>query len=301
MMKLAGHTMGTPEYTLREAMKLFSSLGLSGIEIIIARDGYNCAIPETATNEEVLAVRDMAEEIGISVSGITPYLNHFNDLNESVRQKECACLRRVIDMAELLGTKNIRIYGGKLLDGEKDHYAEKRQQLIRSMRECGDYAAKKGIFLNMENHFGTMTTTAAITAGIARDIAHPNVGILYDQANLAFFPAEEYGEAISLQKDYIRYVHCKDLVYKSGKPEKATFSEVSHVSEDERTVLSRIPGEGILKWPAIIDALADIGYEGWISLEYERRWHMNDLPDAAVGMRQGAAYIKSILEKRGLG
>ena len=106
MMKLAGHTMGTPEYTLREAMKLFSSLGLSGIEIIIARDGYNCAIPETATNEEVLAVRDMAEEIGISVSGITPYLNHFNDLNESVRQKECACLRRVIDRAELLGTSS---------------------------------------------------------------------------------------------------------------------------------------------------------------------------------------------------
>ena len=33
-MKIAGHTMGTPEYSLEEAVVLFSDLGFDGIEII---------------------------------------------------------------------------------------------------------------------------------------------------------------------------------------------------------------------------------------------------------------------------
>jgi sugar phosphate isomerase/epimerase len=53
MMKLAGHTMGTPEYTLQEAIRLFADIGLDGIEIIVANDGYPCAIPQDATDDEV--------------------------------------------------------------------------------------------------------------------------------------------------------------------------------------------------------------------------------------------------------
>lgn len=132
---------------------------------------------------------------------------------------------------------------------------------------------------------------------IVNAIDHPNVGVLYDQANLAFFPAEEYARAIDLQREKIYFVHCKDLVYRNGRPQKPRFSNVSHVDENERTVHSRIPGQGILDWPAILRKLKEIGYDGWISLEYERRWQQLDLPDASEGMPQGAGYIRSILEE----
>jgi sugar phosphate isomerase/epimerase len=142
-----------------------------------------------------------------------------------------------------------------------------------------------------------MTTTAARTAEILQAINHPNVGALYDQANIAFFPAEEYEEAIELQKGRIYYVHCKDLVYRGGVPTKPKFTRVSSVDESERTVHSRIPGEGILNWPAILKKLKQVGYDGWISLEYERRWQKIDLPDASVGMARGAEYIRNILKQ----
>lgn len=298
MMKIAGHTMGTPEYTLEEAIRLFKEIGLDGVEIIIAQDGYSCAIAQDADDEQVFAVRKLVEDAGLEVAGITPYLNQFNDLDEDVRAAECAALRRVIDMAELLGTKNIRIYGGKFLPGEEDPKNKKMLRLVQSMRECGDYAAEKGICLNMENHFGTMTLTAAGSAEIAEAIHRPNVGILYDQANLAFLPAEEYDEAIELQKKYIKYVHVKDLVYKNGS---AGFvcSEVAKVNEDERTVSSRVPGEGILDWKAILTKLKSVGYDGWLSLEYERRWHPQDLPDAAEGMKRGGAFVRNLLREIG--
>ena len=233
--------------------------------------------------------------MGLEVSGLTPYLNLFNSTDEDIRKKECESLKKVIDIADFLDAKNIRIYGGKFVDGEEDPDGKKLEQLVKSMRECGDYCSQFGIRLCMENHFGTMTTTAARTAEIVNIINHPNVGILYDQANIAFFHAEEYEEAIELQKDKIFYVHCKDLVYRDGKSQKPKFTMVSHINEEDRTVHSRIPGQGILNWPGILKRLKEIGYDGWLSLEYERRWQQLDLPEASVGMPIGAKYIKDIL------
>lgn len=295
MMKIAGHTMGCPEYTLPEAIGFFSSIGLDGIEIIVQTDGYRCALDLNADASEVAAVRKLLRESNLGVACLTPYLNLFNSVDEAERQADCERLRKVILLAEALGAPGIRIYGGKFVTGEMDENGFKLAQLVKSMRDCGEFAKSRKVKLCMENHFGTMTTTAARSAEIARLIDHPNVGILYDQANIAFFPAEEYGEAIRLLAGTIFHVHVKDLVYKKDAGQLVC-SEVSHIQESERTVSSRIPGEGILDWPSILGSLKNSGYDGWLSLEYERRWGNLDLPHAAEGMPRAFRYIKTIVD-----
>lgn len=42
-MKIAGHTMGTPEYTVTEAIALFHEIGADGAEIVV-QDGYRSGI-----------------------------------------------------------------------------------------------------------------------------------------------------------------------------------------------------------------------------------------------------------------
>ena len=281
--KLAGHTMATPEFDVFEALRFFKKLGLDGAEIVV-QTGYESGIPYEADDAFVRRVREEADALGIAVAATTPYLNRYNDLDEAVRQKEVAMLKRVIDMTRILGGGSIRIYGGAFQDEETDPDGAKLAQLVKSLWECGDYAAQYGIRLSIENHFGTMTTTAHRTMEVIKAIGHPNVGVLYDQANLAFFPAEEYEEALALQKDHIFYVHVKDLVYRGGKPQKFRSDSVSHISEEIRTVYSRFPGDGVLDWPAILRGLRDIGYDGWLSLEYERRWGKQDLPVATEGL-----------------
>lgn len=202
----------------------------------------------------------------------------------------------MILLAEALDAPSIRIYGGKFVTGEADPGGLKIAQLVKSMRECGEFSKAHNVKLCMENHFGTMTTTAAKSAEIARLIDHPNVGILYDQANIAFFPAEEFEEAIRLQAGKIFHVHVKDLVYREVAGQLVC-SEVSHIKESERTVSSRIPGEGILDWPSILGSLKKSGYDGWLSLEYERRWQTIDLPHASEGMPRAFRYIRKILDR----
>lgn len=291
-MKIAGHTMGTPEYTVTEAIELFRKIGLDGAEIVI-QDGYKSGIP-CDCNEKILAeVKQCAEANGIEIPCLTPYNSHFNSLDDNVRMAEIEGICKVIDACKYLGAHYIRIYAGNLVAGDTKDLKERLEKLIESMRYLGDQAAKNDVTLIIENHFNTMAVSAKESAELVKEINHPAVSILYDQANLTFTENEGYEEAISIQQEYVSYMHVKDLVFKEGVG--FTSSEVSHPDESERNVYTRIVGEGILAWPNILEKVKEKGYDGWLSLEYERRWHPDDIPDASIGMKKSAEYLKKIL------
>ena len=71
-------------------------------------------------------------------------------------------------------------------------------------------------------------------------------------------------------------------------------SHVARPDESERNVYTRIVGEGVIPWPEILRAVKARGYDGWLSLEYERRWHPDDIPDASIGMKRSLEYLRRI-------
>ena len=295
MYKIAGHTMGTPEYTVMEAIALFHKIGLDGAEIVV-QDDYKSGLPTVCSEELLRQVRACADENHIRIIALTPYNSHFNALDEGVRKTEIQAIERVIGYCEVLGARYIRIYGGNIAPGEeKEHWQEKHDKLVESMRYLGDKAREKGVTLVIENHFNTMTLTARQTADTIREIGHDNVKILYDQANLTFTCSEDYEEAIALQNGLVGHMHVKDLVFKGKNKAFVSSDDVSHPDEDSRNVITRIVGEGVLNWPAILKKMAETGYDGWLSLEYERRWHPDDIPDASIGMKKSADYLKTIV------
>lgn len=291
-MKIAGHTMGTPEYTVTEAIELFHKIGADGVEIVI-QDGYHSGLPRDCSEELLSEVKCCAEKNSVEIICLTPYNSYFNSLNETIRQKEIKDIKKVMDYCEYLGARYIRIYGGNLGAGDTDRIKEKREKLIESMRYLGRLAIEKGVTLVIENHFNTMAVSAEQSAALIREINCPAVRILYDQANLTFTENEGYQEAIAIQQQYVSYMHVKDLVFKEGVA--FVSSEVSHPDESERNVYTKIVGEGMIEWPEILNRVKEQGYDGWLSLEYERRWHPNDIPDASIGMKQSIDYLRTIL------
>lgn len=288
--KIAGHTMGTPEYTVLEAIGLFARIGLDGAEIVI-QDDYKSGLPTDCPKEMLDEVKAKAEEAGIQIIALTPYNSKFNSLDSEIRKTEKDEIRKVIGYAQYLGAKYIRIYAGNYAGNETDPDGRKWKYLIESMKELGDDAKKAGVTLVMENHFNTMTVSARRSMDAAVEIDHPAVGILYDQANLVFTLQEDYKTAIGIQMDKVRYVHVKDLKFKEGSIEFVS-DEVSHPKEEDRNVITRIVGEGSIDWPDILQMMYDRGYDGWLSLEYERRWHPDDIPDASIGMKKSAENLR---------
>ena len=291
-MKIAGHTMGTPEYTVTQAIELFRKIGIDGAEIVV-QDGYRSGISVACTREELDAVKACADKNHIEICCLTPYNSYFNDLDDTKRNAEISAISQVIDACAYLGAHFVRIYGGNLSAGDTFRLPEREAKLIESMLCLAERAAQANVTLVIENHFNTMCVSAKDSFRIVRKINHPNVKILYDQANLSFTGNEDYLHAISIQQSEVAYLHVKDLVFKEG----VAFSsdEVSHPDEAKRNVYTRIIGEGVIPWPEILKLIRAQGYDGWLSMEYERRWHPDDIPDASIGMKKGADYLKSIL------
>ena len=296
-MKLSGHTLGTPNLSIEQSLRLFHAANMDAAEIIWQND-YSAAIPENASESDIAQVRRLAQELGLQIACLTPYMTGINSLDRDERECNIERFVRCIRTAEQLDCHRIRVYAGSYLEGEANVRAAKWVCLVESLEQLGPIAQQAGVILCVENHFNTMTVTAADTATLMQAVNCPGVGILYDQANLTFTHSEPFLAAIDLQKAWIRHVHVKDLVF-TDPDKRFSASVVATVKPEERAVRSRVTGEGILDWLAILRGLETIGYDDYLSFEYEYRWHPQDLPDPAIGFRQSAQVVRAMLAKLG--
>jgi L-ribulose-5-phosphate 3-epimerase len=290
-MRLAGHTLGTPEQTVPEALALFAAAGLDAAEVIY-QDDYRSGLP-LRDRRSAEQARRASDDLGIPIVGITPYTTGINNLDKGEWQSAVDEFRGAIDIAQIVGADRLRVYAGSWHPGDRDHDAH-WDRLVAALHTLAPEAADAGIHLCVENHFGTLTQSAAQTARLVREVNHPSVRVLYDQANLTFTHDEHYDEALRIQGDLIGHVHVKDLVFTDlDAPFQA--SQTARVAASERAVRSRVVGTGIVPWADILSALSTLGYDDVLSLEYEYRWHPQDLPEPAVGFTRAAAALRGFL------
>ncbi len=290
-MRLAGHTLGTPNHTVPQALGLFRAAGLDAAEVIY-QDDYKSGLPLGDRRSAMEALK-AAEGEGVPIVGLTPYTTAINSLDDAEWHKAVDEFRGAIDTAQLLGADRVRVYAGSWHPGDTDH-AARWGQLRKALETLAPEAQQAGVRLCVENHFGTMTQTAADTAALVREIAQPSVRVLYDQANLTFTHDENYEEAFAVQGDLIGHVHVKDLVFTDPN---AAFraTETARVNASERAVRSRVVGSGVVPWSQILAALLQHGYDDVLSIELEYRWHPQDLPAPEDGFKESVAVLRSML------
>lgn len=269
--RIAGHTMGTPELTPAAAIDLFARLELDGVELICT-DGYQCGVALQTPEGELQALRRRAADQGLAIAGLVPYMKDMNSADGAARRRSIAEAKGAVDIAVKLGCPAVRILAGHEVPAAERDAALRR--LAEALREIGEHARPAGVRLAIENHMDTMATSAAATMEIVRAVDLPNVGVLYDQGNLTHLGQEEYGPAIDLQWPHIHHVHAKDMLWLGSERRAA------------------VMGDGIVPWPQIVRRLTALGYDGYYSLEYERRWSPDQLPPAEVGMRRGAELLR---------
>ena len=269
-MKFVGHTMATPHIAVPEAIELFRTVGLDGIEIV-AQDGGAFSVHDS--EEKVKEVMHAAKKLSDGIVTLTPYYWDINNINPHIAEAEIAGMKKAIDLAACMGAQFVRAYGGKEEAGGTQE--ENWKHAVEALKEIGAYASKTHVTVLVENHPGTVTRTGESTYNLINAVGSDSIKALYDPANVMHDTDEDGEKTYEVQKDIIGYVHVKDY-FMEGTERKAC-----------------VVGKGIVPWDKIMKKLS--GYNGYLSFEYEKRWYPDQLPDADIGVKLCADYIKTLL------
>ena len=275
-MRICSHTMATPDLDLAGAIDLSARLAFDGIEIICA-DDYGCAIGTNPAASEIDEVRTRTQDRGLTIAGLVPYARAFNALDDPARGDAIGAMERAIDIAKALGAAGVRVFGGETPSDDSDLQQRQFNLLVDALSHLAAYAGD-GLPLNVENHPGTAAVTGAVTRAIVDAVDAPNVGIIFDPGNLMRLGGTDMRSELAVQREAIRHVHFKDVVIGG-----------------ERHLDPAQAGRGQVPWQDLIADLTRTGYRGFISTEFERRWHPDLLPEAEAGLRHEKQFIKNAI------
>lgn len=274
--KFSGHTMGTPNCDIFQAIDLFKTIGYDGVEVRVADNGQINS--ETITNAEAEKIGQYAADKGMEFSCLTSY---YKDFYGEKRESVIANLKRVAEIAQILDCGLIRVYGGEEAYTKNGiWFNDVWTATVTGIREVAKYAATLGVGVCIETHVGSLTMSARDTIKMIDDINMHNVGMLFDYAWVELAGAETGAEAVRKAAKYISHVHIKDWKLENRFPIKKT---------------SCLMGEGTVAWKEVIPALKEIGYTGYVSDEYEKYWYPEDLPDPEIGMAHNFAFCRKHL------
>ncbi len=204
----------------------FPKMGVLESARRIASDDYFDAIEITKCKDakEREAVKKILEQSHLKVCFgaqpclLGPKLNP-NDINEEGRKAAEAALIDAIDEAEYLGAGGIAFLAGKW---EKETKDQSYEQLLKTTRNLCDYAAEKGMMVELEVFDFDMDKAALIgpapyAAKFAADMrtTNDNFGLLID---LSHFPTtyETSRFVIQTLRPYITHLHFGNAVVKKG-------------------------------------------------------------------------------------
>jgi len=266
-------TLGCPAWTWPQILDFAAEHQFASIELRgILTNMDLTKVPELAP-ERIADVKQQLAAHGLVVSDLGASAQ-MHDMDPAKHAAQLDEARRFIDLAHALGAPYVRVFGNEYV---KDVPREKMlAHIAGALHELGDYAKGKGVTVIIESH-GDFTDSPALLEILQRADS-PNVALLWDAHHTFVSGKEQPEDTVAKLGRYIRHTHLKDSV-PSGN--------------DRRYVLT---GTGDVPVKRQIAALAKIGYRGFYSFEWEKRWHA-EIEEPEVAFAQyanvAAGYLRS--------
>jgi sugar phosphate isomerase/epimerase len=213
-----------------------------GIRYVELRSAWDVNVLDL-TDDQVTEVKRVLDAHGIRVSSIGSPLGKVNiadDLDAHLRRTD-----RAVEVAQVLGAPYIRVFSFFLTADQRpeDH----RDEVVRRMRAMAERAAAGGVVLLHENEKEIFGDVPERVHDLVTAVDSPALRLAWDSANYVQCGVVPFPEAYELLRPYTDYVQVKDAVLATGEVVPA--------------------GEGDGRLRETVRALADDGYEGFVSME----------------------------------
>jgi len=268
-MKLAFSTLGCPDWDLEEILRRAVEYGYRGVELRGYLDALYLPEAEPFREGSLRRTKEMFARSGVEVACVS------SSAKLAVEEERKEALREVRDyirLAKELGSPLVRVFGGRL--EEEGRRVGSAEALVENLRDAGREAEGSGIILVLETHDDFVESRKV--AEVLSKVDHPNVGVLWDLHHPYRFLGEPPEVTLGNLGPFLRHVHVKDSEAEDGGW--------------RYTLL----GEGDVPVLEMLRLLRRAGYEGYLSLEWEKRWHP-ELVGPEVALPQYASKLREYL------
>jgi sugar phosphate isomerase/epimerase len=195
-------------------------------------------------DDQVSALARTLKGAGMGVSAVASPIGKVDVALDAAL--EVTRLRRVIRVAQALGTTNIRVFSFFRAEGVAAD--DIRDGVLVRMRALADEAERAGVTLLHENEKDIYGDTPDRVLDLVESVGSPALRLAWDSANFVQVGVRHpHDEGFDLLRPYLDYLQVKDAVASTGQ------------------VVAAGQGDGqVLK---TLTALRDDGYAGYASLE----------------------------------
>jgi len=266
-MKFAFSTLGCPGWLWEEIISAAADMGYDGVEL--RGIGSEIYLPHVKpfSLANLPAVRQKLNHLNLEIPCLVTGAFLFDPAKKEEAKKEVA---DYLTLAEGLEVPYVRVLG----DGSPEPGKADQALVEENLWELLPLAAQKKVTLLLETN-GVFASSARIGA-LMEKINHPNLAVLWDVHHPYRYFHEPVVETYTNLKPWIKHIHIKDSVEKNGK------------------VQYRIFGCGDVPVTQVIRELSLGGYQGYVVLEWVKRWCM-DLEEPGIVFSHFLNAVKNLL------
>lgn len=247
-MKFAFSTLGCPDWLWEEIITAASDLGYNGVEL--RGIGSEIYLPHVKlfAPENLPAVKEKLNNLHLEIPCLASGAFLFDPGKKEETKKEVA---DYLALAEGLQTPYVRVLG----DAHPEPGIVDEAVVEETLLELLPMAAQKKVTLLIETN-GVFASSQKI-GHLLEKINHPNLAALWDVHHPFRYFHEPVHETYANLKPWIKHVHIKDSIVKDGK------------------VQYRMFGCGDVPVADVIRELAIGNFQGYVVLEWVKRWYMD--------------------------
>lgn len=255
-MKLAYSANAYLRFGVTEAIRRIAALGYAGIELMA--DAPH-AWPADLSPADVNLIRQAVDEAGLTISNLNAFMmNKIGDQRQpywhpswiepdrAYRQIRIDHTIRSLALARQLGVPRISTEpGGPVQDGQCRAWA--MDTFVEALGPVLEHAARQQVKLLIEPEPGLLIENASQYLELRERIVSPWLGLNFDVGHF-YCVGESPAETARSLAGHIDHVHLEDIA--------AT-----------RVHRHLVPGEGAIDLRGVLEALEQIGYDGWVTVE----------------------------------
>ena len=268
-MKLAFSTIGCPDFDWPDIYSMAKDFGFRGIEVRGLGEEIFAVKAKPFLKENIEETTRQLEKLHLEIPCLSSgcALRFADRIEETIGE-----IRQYIDLAARLGTPYIRVLGD-LTAAPVDEVDD--EAVLAALKRLVPYAEEKNVTLLVETN-GVYADPPRLCR-LLDQICSDRVAALWDIHHPYRFAGESPEQTVQNLGAYIKHTHIKDSVMLDGK------------------VSYRMMGEGDLPMDAIIRALRSINFEGYVTIEWVKRY-APDLENPGIVFPQFAHFMEQYLE-----